>query len=188
MTIDRITSNQYSDAISVSTNKNGHAVNGDGFLSNISARLSVNNPENSIVANTGKVKPPLMPYAGKHSVKITNEYFAMAHDGVISYNGTTFICDKDANALTVGNVSDRNKCISVGLSKGGSLIFNRDDTDGVMNAITMFSPEDQERIMKAIQMDNMSQKALKDIEDLKNSDNIKSTDSAKEIERQANEY
>ena len=114
-----------------------------------------------------KEKPSFMPYAGKRIVENTNEYFAMASNGTVSYNGTTFVCDMKANALTLGDVSDKNKCISVGLSKGGSLIFNRDDKQGVMDAITMFSPEDQERIIKAIQIDNMAQKAQKEIEDTK---------------------
>ena len=45
-----------------------------------------------------------------------------------------------------------------------------------MNALTMFSPDDQERIVKAIQIDNMAQKARKEVEDAKSGDNVKSSD------------
>jgi len=47
-----------------------------------------------------------------------------------------------------------------------------------MNAITMFSPEDQERIVKAIQIDNMAQKARKDVEDAKSGESVRSSDEA----------
>ena len=89
-----------------------------------------------------------------------------------------FICDRLTDALTLGDVSNPNNCIRVGLAKGGSLFFNRDDAGSVMNAITMFSPEDQERIVKAIQIDNMAQKAKKEVEDAKSGENIKSADEA----------
>ncbi len=124
----------------------------------------------------GRVKPDYMPYAGSHVVKNKNEYFAMAKDDVIAYQGAVFICDKLTDALTLGDVSNPDKCIRVGLAKGGSLFFNRDDAGSVMDAITMFSPEDQERIVKAIQIDNMAQKAKKEVEDAKGGENIKSSD------------
>ena len=120
-----------------------------------------------------RVKPDYMPYAGSHVVKNKNEYFAMAKDGMIAYQGAVFICDRLTDTLTLGDVSSPNDCIRVGLAKGGSLFFNRDDAGSLMNAITMFSPEDQERIVKAIQIDNMAQKAKKEVEDAKSGENIK---------------
>ena len=97
--------------------------------------------------------------------KAVNEYFSMAQDGVINYKGVTFACDYKTNTLTLGDCSNEDNCIRVGLSKGGSFLFNRDEIGSVSDAITMFSPEDRTRIMRAIQMDNMAQKALKEIED-----------------------
>lgn len=127
-----------------------------------------------------KTKPTFMPYAGSRKLENTNEYFAMATGDTLTYNGVTFSLDRKANALTLGDVSKRKDCVYVGLAKGGSLIFNRDNTDGVMDALTMFSPEDQERIVKAIQIDNMAQKAKKEVEDSKDGSNIKSADDAQE--------
>ena len=51
-----------------------------------------------------------------------------------------------------------------------------DDAGSLMNALTMFSPDDQERIVKAIQIDNMAQKARKEVEDAKSGENVKSSD------------
>ena len=64
----------------------------------------------------------------------------------------------------------------INVAKGGSLLFNRDDAGSLMNALTMFSPDDQERIVKAIQIDNMAQKARKEAEDAKSGENVKSSD------------
>ena len=131
-----------------------------------------------LIRKTVSSKPDYMPYAGNHVVKNKNEYFAMAKDDMIVYQGVVFMCDRLTDTLTLGDVSDPNNCIRVGLSKGGSLLFNRNDAGSLMNAITMFSPEDQERIVKAIQIDNMAQKARKDVEDAKSGESVRSSDEA----------
>ena len=122
------------------------------------------------------VKPDYMPYAGNHVVNNKNEYFAMAKDDMIIYQGIVFTCDRLTDTLTLGDVSDPDRCVRVGLTKGGSLLFNRDNAGSLMNALTMFSPDDQERIVKAIQIDNMAQKARKEVEDSKSGENVKSSD------------
>lgn len=121
-------------------------------------------------------KPDYMPYAGNHVLKNKNEYFAMAKDNMITYQGIVFMCDRLTDTLTLGDVSDPDRCIRVGLTKGGSLLFNRDDAGSLMNSLTMFSPDDQERIVKAIQIDNMAQKARKEVEDAKSGENVKISD------------
>ena len=131
-----------------------------------------------LIRKTVSSKPDYMPYAGNHVVKNKNEYFAMAKDDMIVYQGVVFMCDRLTDTLTLGDVSDPNNCIRVGLSKGGSLLFNRNDAGSLMNAITMFSPEDQERIVKAIQIDNMAQKARKDVENAKSGESVRSSDEA----------
>ncbi|MBQ9606172.1 MAG: hypothetical protein IJV16_03225, partial [Lachnospiraceae bacterium] len=142
------------------------------MLDNWHARIDANH-------KAANAKAPNMPYAGNHVVKNKNEYFAMAKDDIIAYQGAVFMCDRLTDTLTLGDVSDPDKCIRVGLSKGGSLFFNRDNIGSLMDAITMFSPEDQERIVKAIQIDNMAQKAQKEIEDAKSGDNVKSSSEEK---------
>lgn len=80
-------------------------------------------------------------------------YGYLAQNGVINYNGATFVCDSDNSRLCLGDVSDSSKCISIPLSNGGSLVVNRDNLEQLAGAIDMFSPEDINRIMKAISMD-----------------------------------
>ena len=112
-----------------------------------------------------RVKPDYMPYAGERILKNRNEYFRLAEGDTVVYEGVAFVCDRLTDTLTLGDVSNPDNCIRVGLSNGGSLLFNRDDTGSLMNAIDMFSPEDQDKIMKAIQLDNMTKKAEQEAED-----------------------
>ncbi len=91
----------------------------------------------------------------------SNAYFKLADDkGMISYKGTTFICDQKTNALKLGDCSNLNNCIRIALADGGSLIVNRDNIDELVNALSMFSSEDVGYILKAIHKDNIAQKAL----------------------------
>ncbi len=80
-------------------------------------------------------------------------YSALAEDGVITYNGVSFICDYENNCICLGDMSDDNNVITVALEKGGSLKVNRDNIDELSTAIAMFSPEDIRRILVAIQQD-----------------------------------
>ena len=134
-------------------------------------------------------KPEYMPYAGSHAIQCKNEYFRLAQGDTVTYEGVVFGCDRKTDTLTLGDVSNENNCIRVGLSNGGSLLFNRDNTDSLMDAITMFSPEDQERIVRAIQIDNMAEKAKKEVEDSKDGDSVRSAEetdsSAKEADTPA---
>lgn len=92
-------------------------------------------------------------------------YGHLAKDGVIVYNGVTFLCDEDSNAITLGDVSDPKNVITVPLSEGGCLKFNRDNIAALVSAIGMFSPEDVKRIMQAITTDAKIQQMEKEIED-----------------------
>ena len=48
-------------------------------------------------------------------------YEYLAKDGVIEYNGIVFACDTENNAISLGDVSDKSKVITVRLSGGGTL-------------------------------------------------------------------
>lgn len=80
-------------------------------------------------------------------------YGYLAKDGVINYNGVIFVCDKEHKAIHLGDTSDMKKCIRIPLSKGGSLIVNRDNLGDLSKAIGMFSPEDVNLILRAIAED-----------------------------------
>ncbi len=97
------------------------------------------------------------------------QYFDMAKDGIIEYNGVIFGCDTDKNRITLGDVSDAKQCISVPLENGGCFVFNRDQLNSVSRAISMFSPEDINRILRAIATDSKCVKDINELEDEKNS-------------------
>ena len=97
-------------------------------------------------------------------------YSYLADDsGVIVYNGVTFICDEQTNSICLGDVSNPDDVITVPLSNGGSLKVNRDNLGDLAKAITMFSAEDRNRIMRAIQRDKKVQQLKQEIEDEKGS-------------------
>ena len=99
-------------------------------------------------------------------------YGYLAKDGVINYNGVTFVCDDKKNAICLGDMSNPKEVISVPLSGGGSLMVNRNSIHGLSKAISMFSPEDINRILRAIAQDTKCQQELKKIDDIEgNPDN-----------------
>ncbi len=61
------------------------------------------------------------------------------------------------NQICLGDVSDSRKCLRIALSGGGSLAVNRDNLGELSQAISMFSPEDINRIMSAIAQDKKAQ-------------------------------
>ncbi len=91
----------------------------------------------------------------------TNTYFRLADEaGILNYRGTIFTCDYKSNALKLGDCSNPKNCIRIALAGGGSLVVNKDSIDGLINAISMFSPEDVASILRALQKEKMKQKAL----------------------------
>lgn len=83
-------------------------------------------------------------------------YSYLAEDGVITYNGVSFFCDYENNAITLGDMSDEKNVITVQLENGGCLKVNRDNIEDLSKAIAMFSPEDIRRILVALQQDAKS--------------------------------
>lgn len=96
-------------------------------------------------------------------------YSALAKDGIIEYEGVVFVCDEKNNRLCLGDVSDPKQCLTIPLSKGGTLVVNRDNLGDLSHAIGMFSPEDVNRILGAMAQDAKVQEMEKEIEDAKNS-------------------
>lgn len=93
-------------------------------------------------------------------------YSLMADErGIVEYKGVELQCDYERNRICLGDVSDSKKCISVSLEKGGCLVFNRENIDDLVKAIGMFSPEDINRIMRAIAEDAKVRQTLAQIED-----------------------
>ena len=86
-------------------------------------------------------------------------------DGIIEYNGVKFITDEESNSLCLGDVSDPNNVLTIQLSGGGYLKVNVDCIDSLSKAIGMFSPEDINRIMRAIAQHNKLKQIEQQIED-----------------------
>ncbi|MDE7321604.1 MAG: hypothetical protein K2N73_02545 [Lachnospiraceae bacterium] len=99
----------------------------------------------------------------------TCPYDNMAQNGVISYKGVEFVCDYKKNAICLGDMSNRKDVLTIPLEDGGSLMVNRNNLGDLAKAISMFKPEDINRIMRAIADDNKAQEAQREIEDDENS-------------------
>lgn len=96
-------------------------------------------------------------------------YEAYADGDTITYNGVVFVGDKERNAICLGDMSNKGNVLTIPLEGGGSLMVNRDSISMLAGAMSMFSPEDANRIMRAIADDKKAQDTLNEIEDDKNS-------------------
>lgn len=99
-------------------------------------------------------QPPKVPYGH------------LAEEGTITYNGVVFVCDERTNSICLGDMTDEKNVLTIGLSGGGSLKVNRNSLGSLSKAIGMFSPEDVNRIMRAIAQDTKIQSMKKEIDDL----------------------
>lgn len=96
----------------------------------------------------------------------TIPYSVLADEtGTIEYKGVVFVGDEKSNSLCLGDMSDPNNVLTIQLSDGGYLKVNLDRLDSLAKAITMFSPEDQNRIMRAIAQYNKIKQIEQQIED-----------------------
>lgn len=95
-------------------------------------------------------------------------YEHLAKDGMIEYNGVVFVCDETTNSICLGDVSDKENTLVIPLENGGCLKVNRDNLDELQNAIGMFSPEDINRILRAIAQDNRVREKMQEVEETKN--------------------
>lgn len=93
-------------------------------------------------------------------------YGYLAKDGVIEYNGICFICDEKTNSICLGDMTDETKVLNIPLSGGGCLKVNRANLGDLSKAIGMFSPEDVNRILRAIAQDTKIQSMKNELEDM----------------------
>lgn len=93
-------------------------------------------------------------------------YGYLAKDGVIEYNGICFICDEKTNSICLGDMTDKTKVLNIPLSGGGCLKVNRANLGDLSKAIGMFSPEDVNRILRAIAQDTKIQSMKNELEDM----------------------
>lgn len=84
--------------------------------------------------------------------------------GQISYNGVTFQCDYEHNALCLGDMSNEKEILTIPLSGGGTLKVNRNSLNDLSKAIGMFTPEDVKRILAAIATDKKAEEKKNEME------------------------
>lgn len=90
-------------------------------------------------------------------------------NGMIEYNGVVFVCDERNNSINFGDVSNRENTVSIPLAQGGVLIAERGKLGDLAQAIGMFSPQDVNRILRAMAEDAQVEKKLYELEeDIKN--------------------
>ncbi|MCR5557757.1 MAG: hypothetical protein K6F75_09400 [Butyrivibrio sp.] len=94
-------------------------------------------------------------------------YSIRAKDGIISYNGVNFVCDYQQNAITLGNMYEKEKVLKIYLPSGGALHVNVDNIDQLSKAAGMFTPEDLNAIMRAIHEYNHCTRKRYEIEEEK---------------------
>lgn len=90
-------------------------------------------------------------------------------DNMIVYNGVVFVCDNEHRALCLGDMTDEKNVLTIPLSEGGCLKVNRDNLGELAKAISMFSPEDVNRILSAIEQDKVCTSRMLEIDEMKNS-------------------
>lgn len=89
--------------------------------------------------------------------------YLMGEDGTITYQGVTFTYD-ETGALCLGDTSNPDDVVTVYLSSG-VFKFNRENVGDLAKAISMFSPEDINRILQAISQDAKCKEKLNEIEE-----------------------
>lgn len=111
--------------------------------------------------------------------------------GVIEYKGVVFTLDHERQWLCLGDMSNMDDVIRIPLSQGGCLMVNRNSIDALGRAIGMFSPEDVNRILRALKMDAKIQEMKKEIEEMEDgvgkSNEEKYADSAEAAKKAAKE-
>lgn len=96
-------------------------------------------------------------------------YGYLAKDGMITYNGVTFVCDEKTNSICLGDMTDKKNVLNIPLSGGGHLKVHRDNLGDLSKAIGMFSPEDVNRILRAIALDTKLQSMQQELDEMENS-------------------
>ncbi len=101
-----------------------------------------------------------------------------SNGGTATHNGVAIGFDSERKQMNIGDTSNKGNVISVNLSNGWVLNFNRDNIDDVSKILDLFSPEDIRRIMEAITIDKMAQSKQIEIEDAKAAVASKTADTA----------
>ena len=158
----------------------------------------------TFVENPAERNIEKLPEGRKPAIREKNQgapYSYLANEnGVIEYNGTVFTLDNERKWLCLGNIdlNHMEQVIRIPLSEGGCLMGNRDNIDDLARAIGMFSPEDINRILRAIKLDGKIQQMKREIEEMEdgigksseeqNADSVESAEKAAEKNGKTNGF
>lgn len=92
---------------------------------------------------------------------------AEEYGGTVTYNGVTLNFNSENKKMCLGNM-DSGDVLNAGvLSNGYCFYFNRENIGDLAKILDLFSPEDVNKIMTAIETDNMADRMKNEIEDAK---------------------
>lgn len=118
----------------------------------------------------------------KTEKKAPYSYLADA-SGYIQYKGVIFYCDNERQTISLGDITEEKKVLTIPLEGGGCLKVNRDNLGELSRAISMFSPGDIKRILSAVAQDTHCTRKVNEIEELENTEiNSASDERTEEIE------
>lgn len=117
-------------------------------------------------------------------------YGSRAKDGVVEYNGIVFSGDAKTHTLSLGDVSDPRKVLNISLPSGGNLKVNVDNLGQLAQAAGMFSAEDLNAILRAIEQYKHCTQKLNEIDEMENQDVEESAEETPQqaFERLKNQY
>ena len=136
------------------------------FYAKETKKTSSENPVDmeSVMKERIRKNPSSIP--GKESEMWAPYCHLKNEDGVVEYNGVIFTLDYQRKWICLGDVTNLEDVIRVPLSEGGSLMVNRDSIDALGRSIGMFSPEDINRILRALKMDAKIQQMKREVEEM----------------------
>lgn len=106
----------------------------------------------------------------------TCPYDYLSKDGLIEYNGVSFVCDYKTNSICLGDMSNEKEVLNISLPSGGNLKVNVNNFGDLAKAAGMFSPADLNAIMRAISQYNHCTSKLNELEE----EETKTTENAAE--------
>ncbi len=101
-------------------------------------------------------------------------------NGNITYNGVTFTTS--GKWLCLGDMSNKKDVISIPFGGGKGLKVNRNNITELGRAIGMFSPEEQNKILRALQLDTKIREVQEEIEGMGDDVGAKGSRDASECE------
>ena len=144
------------------------------FIRDNGGQEGLTETKGTFVENPAERNIEKLPEGRKMAIPEQNQgapYSYLANEnGVIEYNGTVFTLDNERTGPCLGNIdlNHMEPVIQIPLSEGGCLMVNRDNIGDLARAIGMFSPEDVNRILRAIKLDGKIQQMKHEIEEMEN--------------------